>query len=265
MNPLRAKNIPLTKQSAKLADKFSDAFLGSINVEQLIVHWFSAYQDGDAVTTAEAKAWAKTHLRMDTTQLEELLRETYAIGAKMGHDLALATIGRAMRRKDATQQQINDALRINWRDWKPGNNPAQALLRPKKGLANLLARTERTARLLQDTSLSRIGVRLADALARGLTVREAAASITSVLKDSQRALVVARTEMGRALMAEQSDTYAENGVESVEWLALDPCELCAENESEGPIPVGTEFPSGDLYPPAHPNCYCDLVPVILGE
>jgi hypothetical protein len=42
------------------------------------------------------------------------------------------------------------------------------------------------------------------------------------------------------------------------WTALDPCEECAANEDEGPIPVGEEFQSGDYAPPAHPNCTCDL-------
>lgn len=265
MSLWRAKNVALTRQAAKQANKFSAAFQASINVEQLVVHWFASYQKDDVVTTAEAKAWAKTHLYLPTAQLEEVLRETYAVGAELGKQVALAAIGKYRLNKDATEEEIAAALKIDWRKWQPGNNPAQALLRPKQGLARILARTEKTAQYLQDTSLSRIGVRLADALAKGLTVRQTARSLTAVLKDSKRALLVAQTEMGRAMMAEQSDTYAENGVEQVEWLALDPCELCAENEAEGPIEVGTEFPSGDLFPPAHPNCYCDLVPVIEGE
>jgi hypothetical protein len=42
------------------------------------------------------------------------------------------------------------------------------------------------------------------------------------------------------------------------WVVQDPCEVCADNESEGPIPVGEEFSSGDYAPPAHPSCVCDL-------
>jgi SPP1 gp7 family putative phage head morphogenesis protein len=206
--------------------------------------------------------------RLPLTELERVLRETYAIGAKLGNDVALAAIGRARRRlrkSPATDEAIREATTIDWKNWKPGNNPAAALLRPKQGLRNILDRTAKTARLLQDTTVSRIGTKLADALAKGLTVKQTAESLRAVLKDSQRAFVIAQTEMGRAMMAEQSDTYAENGVNEVEWLALDPCELCAANEADGAIPVGTEFSSGDLFPPAHPNCYCDLVPVIAGE
>ncbi len=34
------------------------------------------------------------------------------------------------------------------------------------------------------------------------------------------------------------------------------CELCLENEDEGPIPVDEAFPSGDLGPLAHIGCDC---------
>lgn len=229
-----------------------------------MVHWFASYQEGDVVTSQEARDWTATHLRMPVEQLQEVLRETYAIGAQLGKDIALAAIGQERMRKDNSQDEINNALRIDWKNWQPGNNPAQALLRPKNGLRNILDRTAKTAKLLQDTTLNRIGTKLADALAKGLTVKEAAKTITAILKDSQRALVIAQTEMGRAMMAEQNDTYADNGVTETEWLALDPCEICSENEAASPNPIGEEYPSGDLFPPAHPNCYCDLVPVIAG-
>jgi hypothetical protein len=38
----------------------------------------------------------------------------------------------------------------------------------------------------------------------------------------------------------------------------DSCATCQENADEGPIPVGDEFPSGDLAPLAHPGCECEL-------
>lgn len=42
------------------------------------------------------------------------------------------------------------------------------------------------------------------------------------------------------------------------WQANDSCEICLDNEDEGPIPVEDEFSSGDYAPPAHPNCTCEL-------
>lgn len=34
------------------------------------------------------------------------------------------------------------------------------------------------------------------------------------------------------------------------------CDICTDNEDEGPIPMDQEFPSGDQAPPAHINCGC---------
>ena len=266
MNLWRAKNVSLTRQAAKQADRFAAAFEASLDVEQIALTWANTYQPGDVVTTAEARAWANAVLVPKKGELERILRDTYAVGAKLGRQLALAAIAQKKLRKDtATDEELNNALNTDWKNWKPGKNPAEALVRPKQGLANILNRTSKTANFLQQTSLDRIGTKLADALAKGLTIKQTAETLRGVLRDSKRALIVAQTEMARAMMAEQTDTYAENGIQEVEWLALDPCELCAENEAAGAIPVNTEFPSGDLFPPAHPNCYCDIVPVIAGE
>ena len=34
------------------------------------------------------------------------------------------------------------------------------------------------------------------------------------------------------------------------------CDICTDNEDEGPIPMDEEFPSGDQFAPAHINCGC---------
>lgn len=46
------------------------------------------------------------------------------------------------------------------------------------------------------------------------------------------------------------------------YTASDPCDICQDNEDEGKIPMDQEFPSGDLFPPAHLNCLC-LMSLIL--
>jgi uncharacterized protein with gpF-like domain len=58
------------------------------------------------------------------------------------------------------------------------------------------------------------------------------------------------------------DNYQELGVERVEWLGLDACEICQPNIDQGPIPLGSEFESGDTEPPGHANCRCSILPVI---
>lgn len=63
----------------------------------------------------------------------------------------------------------------------------------------------------------------------------------------------AAREFGRAKGHEWSGEGAQK-----QWVTLDPCLVCAENEEAGPIAVGEDFPSGHYSPPAHPNCVCTL-------
>ena len=51
----------------------------------------------------------------------------------------------------------------------------------------------------------------------------------------------------------------------VEWLAVadpgkDPCADCEDNALAGPQAAGEPFPTGHLFPPAHPGCRCLLLP-----
>ena len=50
-----------------------------------------------------------------------------------------------------------------------------------------------------------------------------------------------------------------NGPVEKIWAAQpDACDVCSENEDEGPIDFEAPFSSGDFEPPAHPNCRCSL-------
>jgi len=44
----------------------------------------------------------------------------------------------------------------------------------------------------------------------------------------------------------------------------DECDICAENESAGWIPIDEAFPSGDQTPPNHPNCRCACLYQVAG-
>ena len=78
-----------------------------------------------------------------------------------------------------------------------------------------------------------------------------------------RSKVIARTETCDALEQSFMDRSKEIGVNGKEWVVTDPCPICEENGNAGPIPINKLFPSGDMRPPAHPNCRCALAPVML--
>lgn len=91
--------------------------------------------------------------------------------------------------------------------------------------------------------------------------------LANALEDSEafsdaRALMIARTETAFADVAGNLIGWKESGVvESKEWIVAqdNECDACAELQGEI-VPLDEEFPEGD--PPLHPNCRCDVLPVL---
>lgn len=75
---------------------------------------------------------------------------------------------------------------------------------------------------------------------------------------------VGDTEVASAIEQSVLDELSAQGYLEVAW-AVQPsaCPLCLENASVSPIPIGTDWPSGDKTPPAHPRCRCSLT--VVGE
>ena len=85
----------------------------------------------------------------------------------------------------------------------------------------------------------------------------------------ERAETIARTETAFADSAGNMAAYRESGVvEGKEWVLGsehpddDECDVNAE---AGVIPLDDDFPSGDDSAPSHPNCECDVMPVVYEE
>ncbi len=78
---------------------------------------------------------------------------------------------------------------------------------------------------------------------------------------SSRALMIARTE--RSLMANRAEhetALASQVIKLKQWTTSESdvvCEVCSDNDQVA-IPLDSSFPSGDSFPPAHPNCSCSL-------
>lgn len=82
-----------------------------------------------------------------------------------------------------------------------------------------------------------------------------------------RAETIARTETAFADVQGNLIAYKESGVVAgKEWVAEpDCCDICAENERQGVIGLNDSFQDGTDGPPAHPNCLCDVYPVLGDE
>ncbi|MEI8032991.1 MAG: phage minor head protein [Chlorobiaceae bacterium] len=85
-----------------------------------------------------------------------------------------------------------------------------------------------------------------------------------------RALMIARTETAFAdiqgNLAAYEEAKAVIGEVKVEWITAQDDRVSDECEmNDGEVrEIGEAFPSGATEPPQHPNCRCDLLPVIVG-
>lgn len=83
-----------------------------------------------------------------------------------------------------------------------------------------------------------------------------------------RAEVIARTETAFADVSGNMIAYRESGlVSGKRWILANHgdescCDDCDAAASAGVIGLDDDFPGGVDAPPAHPNCRCDVVPVL---
>lgn len=217
-----------------------------VNAQAVAQKWIT-YNGNKSVDAVSARDWVRANVTFDPKAIGSALNQTHASGWAFGE-------------QDA-QQELTSSVGFDWDTWNPGNEAAAMLVDPPNGLKELMAQNGVTIKGLSDTNIDRIGTALAIGLDQGLTVTDTAKAVNYVVANPARALVIARTETARALVQSNLATYRDAQVESVEWLVADPCKICAQNGGVV-VPLGEAFPSGDTEPPAHPNCVCDVAPVL---
>lgn len=276
----KQRNGAKVRLAARRAKLIRQALRESVDVDKLIDDFLD--MRFNELTPEQARSWAQTNGRTNNKPMERALREAYAEAYVLGQDIGLSAISRARINKAPTLQQLRRAMGINWSTWRAGNKPAALLVSPPRGLSTLLDNRGVTIQGINRTTLDRIGTVLARALREGETpssirgeietliapsrkdlARKLKVDIDQLLSDSERALNIAQTEMSRAVSVANRELYEESGVELVEWLVAEPCDLCQENADVSPIRIDATFPSGDTEPPAHPNCVCDIAPYVV--
>ena len=84
-----------------------------------------------------------------------------------------------------------------------------------------------------------------------------------------RSDMIARTEIAKADVQGNMTAYKASGlVSGKEWILGSEHpqdDECNDNADQGVIPLDQDFSSGDDAPPAHPNCECDVLPVLAEE
>jgi SPP1 gp7 family putative phage head morphogenesis protein len=124
---------------------------------------------------------------------------------------------------------------------------------------------------ISDTTRERIQEIVSDAFAEETPLEQIQEAIQQALEEEAdgngifseaRAEMIARTEVNMAQAGGNFEVWQKSGVvKSIKWLTSEDekvCVVCEENDSRS-VPIGQPFPSGDLYPGAHPNCRCVVV------
>lgn len=248
--------------AARRAKLVRNALRASIDINTVVDDFFAM---GFTVTTTteETRAYAKIHIRPDSKEMFNALQTIYVDSYTLGQDIAMSALAKAKINKAPSKADLQRAMGINWDTWKPGNRAAANLLKPPRGLSDLLDRRGVTIQNVNRTTLDRIGTILGRAVAKGETPESVREELEDLLDDSDRALTIAQTEMSSAVCVASRELYEESGAELIEWIVADPCDLCQENADVSPIGIGDVFPSGDTEPPAHPNCVCDIAPYVV--
>jgi len=205
-----------------------------------------------------ARAWAIVNIRPNLEPLKEVLARIWAQGYALGDTAAREALLEAKEAQKAEAQGI-----VDWSKWKPGDAVAALLLKPPRAFQELFQSQGITFKGFSDTTLTEIGNALGEAIHLGLDAKQSAKLIANHVASPARALSIAITEQNRAISQATVNRYKDAGLQQHEWLVFDPCVTCAKNANIKEN-IGAPFPSGDIQPPAHPNCRCALAPVIPG-
>lgn len=241
-----------------------NAIVASVDVNQVTEEWFNLHHPdttGVMVTTAQGRDWSMVNVRVDTTKLKESLTRLYEDAFKLGIKITekeiaqLKARGKAMKKPD-----LKGSINVLDPNWSAGNVPAAEQMR-RQAFQRLIGRLDSVTDEISRTTKKRIGTLLATALEQGITPMDVSILIDQLLDDPVRALTIAQTEMSDATVQASKELYLQSGVEQVEYLVADPCDLCSENLAASPIDIGEEWPNGD--PPVHPNCMCDIAPYVV--
>ena len=137
----------------------------------------------------------------------------------------------------------------------------------KKWVNGALVDNPNARMAIDDTMREGIRTALSNGLEKGLSIDEMGAELEARFDFSpDRAETIARTEIARCNTQADLLTWQESGmVMGKMWILSDDHDdrdACDLNASQGVIPLGDAFESGDMVPPQHPRCQCSHAAVM---
>lgn len=141
--------------------------------------------------------------------------------------------------------------------------PVKFDLRNEQILELIRGKTDLLIQVLDKTTKNFIAEKIIEGIKSGLTKNQVTDSIRDILPETyaKRAETVAYTEMSNMVNASELETATRNNAVAKRWITVGDDlvdEICEANEAEETININDSFQSGDMRPPAHPNCRCVL-------
>ncbi len=124
---------------------------------------------------------------------------------------------------------------------------------------------------IEDTTRTEMRDLIAGAIEDNLSIEQIGDLIQQAYSFSEeRAQLIADTEIkfangAGALEGMQMANHEGHHVMKAWWPDPNACPICQGNADQGQIELDDEFESGDDAPPAHPNCECVLISVLVKE
>ncbi|WP_327088544.1 phage head morphogenesis protein [Nonomuraea sp. NBC_01738] len=245
------------------APLIAQALASAVDAGELARRWIAARPAAKAAGLGQddARSWLDGLgiLGSIIRGLTRVLRRLWPEGWLLGDRAAQAAI--------PAPDAVASHSAVDWGEWEPGDAEAAArLYAGHRGLQDLLdVKGIETIKSIAVTRMNDLAAVLADAVAEGWSADHLAGEIRDMLEWPERALMIATTEIARAVSEASIARYRDAAIEYVEWDTAydeDVCPICKLNEDAGPVQIGEPFPGGVPQPPQHPWCRCAPQPVL---
>jgi hypothetical protein len=203
----------------------------------------------DPELVAKARAWLVSQGVPSTQTLASVFAAMYADGFLTGVKGGYEALDSSAPASELTA--IISAT--DWDKWTPGS-PQTAALLDNGGFKALLDSADITIQGVDGTTLDRMAAILANSIANGDNMATTAKALGEVVDSESRAMMIARTETARAMVAGSMTAYRDAGIEQWNWLPGE-CALCLDRAA------GSPYSMDDDTPPLHPGCTCAVSPI----
>jgi hypothetical protein len=188
------------------------------------------------------------------TALERLWADSWLAGAKdaSGHGVSV---------QKATGDALEGAVNaVDWSAWAPGrvHGTVPGLENVSQQLGGLIKGiSDHTRDLIVSLVEAFVAGRVAHVPWTDADVTELAEQIGLLINDPDRAALISRTEVNRAMTTASVDLFKRAGIAMFDLLNhVGACPVCVDIKDANPHPIS----DASAMPPIHPRCRCSVAP-----